>query len=181
MNDQDAAFELGGSIAALRMGVSTRAVPFLKAASDAIENPNTPGYGMRQRVVCRLIAGIYKEAGEMDQLGFHLYDKLSSANWVPELDRYYDIALRGLAAGGIDKMASALPGILASGVGKGVALTPDIVKTMIGAGIGTGAAAGSLYWLANRDTEEDDAKVEALRAKIRHYRQITKNISADIQ
>ena len=176
------AYEIGGTLAALRMGVSPRALPFLKAASETLSDPNTPGYGKLQSLVCALVAGIYKEAGQMDAPEYHIYDTLSKSAWVPALDRYYDVAVSALGAAGIlEKAASSIPGLLAEGVGKGVALTPELIKTMIGAGIGTGAAAGSLYWMANRDTDEDNANVEALRAKIRHYRQITKNISSDLR
>lgn len=175
-------------------GITPADFEFCKAASDTLEAPgNDLVYG---RYLSRIAAGLYKEAGKMERLEHFIYEEMSkAAEWSPELNAYIEpveIALGRAYRDILEKQhaetvtkeanAGALNAYIGGEIlGQGLALTPTAAKALMTLGVGSGAAAGALWHILNRHGNEDDDKLEAMKARIQQYDKITNEISHDLR
>lgn len=185
--------QLGINIACAFAGITPAEFEFCKAASETVEAPgNAEVYG---RYMSRMAAGLYKEAGKMDTLEHFLYEELSkSAAWHQEfnafiepvemaLGRQYQANIKAEQESETTKAANA--GALNAYIGgeilgHGLSLTPAAAKALAALGVGIGGASGVMWHYLNRDANEDDDKLEAVKAKINQYDHITRDISHDL-
>jgi hypothetical protein len=136
------------------------------------------------RMLCKLAAALYQEAGKTELFQFHMYDMLSKqADWDPAYDDMVEPVIDALATvlpvleeEQMQRKAASLP-ILSGLIGRGAGMTPGVVKQLTALGVLGGAGAGALSWYANKDIHEDDKDLEAMSARIRNYDQITQEIS----
>lgn len=141
-----------------------------------------------QTALCKVASHIFERAGMTYTPEYILYSKLS--NMPCTLTQYstekflvpvvktlqkaasvaYEIGMEKVAAGFM------LPSIVAKLVGRTAATTPEVLRLLSIIGIGGGAAAGSLAWLLNRDSTQDETDVEAKLKQAEHYKQIAKDL-----
>jgi hypothetical protein len=181
-------FNLGVKLAASVNNKTEKDLCAISGYLDTINNPKEANYGMLQKMVCKVAAEAFDEAGRKYEFEYHFLDRLSkTANWLPELDKYSDAVLLALGKMAteyekqngddlknevVSKSASFLPNL----IGMAGASTPDIIKAMAAVGAIGGSATGGLYWLLNRDSQEDEDDSEAIKAKIDYYNRVSNEI-----
>ena len=160
---------------------------------STIDDPDHPQYGNFQRVLCKYAAEAFKEAGQLTSFEYQLFKNASEMDeWYPELDQFSDAVLGALgkvyakaqneeANLGREAIKEAALNYVWPGVAGGVVRnTPALLKQIATLGIGAGAGVGSLMWLMNRHTRQDEDDVEAMKAKINYYNNITKEIKNEL-
>ena len=186
---QKKAREFGIAIACARHNVSLENFEFIKAASETLEDPTHPQYGAFPRTVSALAADLYKAAGKELSVEYHLFDGLSkAAAWHPELDRFIDPVLITLGVDQAEALQDETRIVKSAGA---LALLPLAMQadapvraglgglmTLAGAG---GAGLGALACGLQRHAQGDDDDIEAMKAKAKHYRQLTNEISQRLQ
>ena len=190
----------GSILACVLHGVAPDTYEFHKAAVDKLSDVNDPNYGALDRMVANYAAEAFNAADKRASFEYCLYDNLrKAAQWFPEFNRFTDPVYSVMARevnmdiedgnrvksaaaqqADLDKRAAILNTVL-NMAGKGVTSTPALTKMLLGAGAATGAGAGALYWGLNRDSNEDDEKIEAMKERLKHYHRITNEISSDLQ
>lgn len=185
-------FILGMKLAAAAKGISSDDLLQKKAYVETVSNPRVEGYGSIQRLVCKYAAEAYAESGKMDNFSYHVFEKLASARpWWPELDPYYEAAVTaiGRVHSQLGKEAAekhndtmlkeaAMFRNLAGGIGK---VSPGLMKAVLAGGALTGTIGGSLSWMANRGVSQDASKIEAMKAKIKYYNQLSSEIENELK
>lgn len=185
-------FNLGVKLAAAVNNKTDKELCAVAGYVDTINNHKEANYGALQKMVCKIAADVFDEAGRKNEIEYHFLDRLSkAANWLPELDKYSDSVL--MALGKIateyevqkgsdfkDEVVSKSAGLLPKLIGVASATTPDLIKAYAALGTIGGAATGGLYWLLNRDTQEDESDSEAIKAKIDYYNRVSNEIKNQI-
>lgn len=180
-------------IAALFTGVNPETVEFHKSAAEVLQDYHEPNYGALQKVAATFARNAYASAGLDASYEFFLFDGLTKvSHWLPEYDHFTDPVFRLIANHWSDvvceqaaqesqEKSAAVAGIL-SGLGSLVAKGgPAAVKTLLTLGAATGAGAGALYWGLNRHATEDEDNIEAMKERLHHYNQITRELTQDLQ
>lgn len=183
---------LGQNIACLFHDVDPRGFKHHQGVAEHLENWRSPDYGQLSKMAASFAANCYQAVDDTG-VEFQLYNLLrKQATWYPAFDQFtdpvLDVIARNLgedfadkaAAEDLDKQA-AVRGILAGLAGKSLTATPTAVKFVMGAGAAAGAGAGALYWAMNRHSSEDEANIEAMKVKLKHYNKITREISEDLR
>jgi hypothetical protein len=181
-------FNLGVKLAAAVNNKTDKELCAISGYLDTIGNHKEANYGALQKMVCKIASDVFDEAGRKYDFEYHFLKELSkSANWLPELDKYSDAVLMALGKvateyevqkgddfkdGVVNKSASLLPKL----IGMAGATTPELIKAMAAIGAAGGAATGGLYWLLNRDSQEDETESEAVKAKIDYYNRVSNEI-----
>lgn len=141
-----------------------------------------------QAALCKVASYIFENAGMTDVPAYILYSKLSNIQqpltqystekFIVPVAKTLKKAASSAYEQGIDKIASTfLPaGIIAKLVGRTASTTPEAIRLLSIIGIGGGAAAGSLAWLLNRDSTQDETDVEAKLKQAEHYKQIAEDL-----
>ena len=191
MNDQDF-FNLGVKLAAASYGKTDQEIVAVSSFVNTISNTKELGYGNMQKMICKIAATAFDEAGRKDDVCYHLFDKLASTDtWFPELDIFSDAAAVSFgklamelndkaaadACATLTKSAQTLLPMALTSLGKSA---PDIMKTLAGVGTVGGGIAGGLYWLLNRHANEDEDKAEAIKAKVDYYNKISDEIKSQL-
>ena len=186
---QKQARDFGIAIACARNNVSLENFEFIKAASDELEDTTHPQYGAFSRTVSALAADLYKKAGQELSTECQLFEELSkAAAWHPELDRFIDPVLITLGLAQAEEMLNERRIVKSAGA---LALLPLAMQadapvraglsglmTLAAAG---GAGVGALTYGLQRHANGDDDDIEAMKAKAKHYRQLTNEISQRLQ
>lgn len=169
--------------------VSTGAV--LTSKEDTLKTPETAGYGVMQKNVCKLASDMYAFTNRKHKLEYHIFSKLAHAKrWAPALDAYVDTVYETLATlrdrhtpnlSAVVKSANGILDILTGTAARGAAMTPDVLKTLLGLSAAAGGSLGVAAWLANKHTREDATKNEALKQKISYYNMITDELSDQLK
>jgi hypothetical protein len=185
-------FDIGMAMASAALGVPVEEVIRKKASVNTVENHKVYGYGAIQRLVCKYAAEAYRESGQMEKFAYHMYSQLAkTAQWWPVLDPYYEAAVAALGKvhGSIRKEAADLQtqevfskeAAMARNVMSGLLkISPDVIKTVLAGGTIAGVGGGSLAWLANRNVEEDEPKIEAMKEKIKYYNRLSGEIESQL-
>jgi len=180
--------KFGADLACVLHGVDPYTLD-IKQAAHATASQDT----VVKTCVCKMAADMYEGCGKKDLPEYWVFKKLAAAYaWPEPLNVYFDSALTGLGTvvervdrefAGSEKSARVgfLAGLIPSLVGKGVAATPSMIVTLAGLGAGVGAAGGAVSWKMNQDADKDEAKLEAIKARIDYYNQITDAISRDLE
>lgn len=186
-------FGLGMRLAANAQYDKTAAeMAALSGFVSKIGDHKEPGYGNVQKILCKVAADAFDEAGRKQEFEYHLFEKLSHADtWLPELDKFSDSVTMALGTVSMEYEASykqeegdrltkaarmLLPQAL-SAAGKSI---PEGVKTLAGVGTLGGSVMGGLYWLLNRHSNEDEDKAEVVKAKINYYNRISDEIKKQL-
>lgn len=186
-------FKLGVKLAAAHHNRTPSNLCLISGVVAQTQNVTDPNYGSLQRMVCKVAADVFDEAGQKDDLTYHAMSKLATApTWYPALDVFSDAALRALGVvtkevhdkqahanneRTTEKAASSLLG-LASRVSTAI---PSSAKALAGMGAVGGGLAGGLYWLLNRDSAEDEADSEVVKAKIDYYNRLASEIKGQLK
>jgi len=192
MNDSSF-FNLGVKLAASARGRDPQNLVTISGLVSTIDNPKEANYGFVQKIMCKVAAHAFEEAGRKNEIEYHIFEKLAhTAMWYPELDKYSNAALSALGKIALEheqqiKEASneeitkqaqnLLPGLLAM-AGKS---TPEVIKAVAGAGALGGGVTGGLYWLLNRHAQEDEDEAEVIKAKIDYYNKISDEIKRQLR
>jgi len=136
------------------------------------------------QLVCKMAASIYECADRKKDFAFHLYDGLSKeASWCDNYNEFSDCVIDALQTimpileeEDMQKKAG-VRSTIAGLIGRGAGMAPGAVKTLAAAGVLGGGAVGSLAWYANRDVQEDEQDLEALKARVKNYSRITDEIN----
>ena len=184
------AYQFGINLACVNAGIDPLNFEFHKSAVEHRENPSTPGYGVFERGLAKLAAGMYAGCGEMDSMEYHLFDQLTkSAEWYPQFNVFTDPVLSTLGealgdAIGQDlqlqqntKTAALHQGLLGALGERALSWSPSLMQGLLMASAATGAGAGSMWWALNRDATQDDTDNAAMQTRIDHYGKLTKQIS----
>ena len=180
--------QFGADLACIMHGVDPYDLDLKKEANEYSERDT-----VTKACVCKMAADMYEGCGKTDRPEYFVFRKLArAADWPDPLDTFYDSVLTGLGtfvsrsdaefaqegkAAGVGVMGGLIPSL----VGKGLALTPSMLATLAGLGVGVGAAGGAVSWKMNRDSDKDEAGLEAMKARIKYYNQITDEISRDLE
>jgi hypothetical protein len=183
----------GQKLAAMAYGCSDGDVAMASGLIDTLMDPDQPGYGNLQRVLCKYAAEAFKEAGEMASFEYGLYKEASQvSDWYPELDeisnpvltalgRVYAEAQKDQARVSLDAVKeAALNNIWPTIAGGVVRNTPEVIKNIATLGVGAGAGLGSLMWMMNRHSNTDEKELEAMKAKVKYYRSLTDEIKREL-
>lgn len=173
--------------------VPLAAYPLHKAAAEHLSNPRSENYGALEKMGAHIAAELYVSTGQMLSPEYCIFNNLRKvASWYPALDRFVEPVFNALcnefmgaaeltrAQDEAVKKAS-IGAILSNIVGKTITGGPAVAKMILAGGAAAGAGAGALYWGLNRDSMEDDDKTEAMKAKIKLYNRITREISEDMR
>lgn len=192
-----AANEFGQSMMFAAHGISEPQANSIKGFVQAMET--SPDKRAFEKSVVTMTECIMRESGNMSKMAYHLarqIDEYVGPHWPAQFSEFSDIALRSIGRVAIsDKQAAEHSAEIVTGddvkcaaakwlvglAGKGISLTPETVKALIGISAGTGAAIGGLGWKLNRDTQQDDDDLEAMRAKIDTYDRISNEIESELQ
>lgn len=183
----------GQKLAAMSYGCDAGDTALASGIVESISDPSHEGYGNLQRVLCKYAADAFAEAGEMASFEYELFKAAADADeWYPEMDKFSNAVLNSLGKVYADakndeawfsrevvKNASfnlALPALATGTLQK----TPDILKGIAGVGVGAGAGLGSLIWLMNRHASKDTNDIEALKAKVDYYNNLTDQIRQEL-
>lgn len=188
-------FNLGVKLASVSLGRKPEDLVAVSALVETVDNVKESNYGYLQKFICKAAADCFAEIGRMDELEYHIYEKLASTpNWFPELDAFSDAAfvafgkialehenaVKEATADGVVKNSNVLLGSVSKLLGGVAKATPEVIATMAGAGAIGGSALGGLYWLLNRHGLEDEADAEAMKAKIDYYNKVTNEIKSQL-
>ena len=185
--------EAGQKIAALAYGCSNGDLALADGLISTLEDPTHPQYGNFQRVLCKYAADAFAHAGYTTGFEHHLFKEASQVEeWYPEMDNISNAVLNGLGtvfarckndadfkAHEAIKEAS-LNGVFPAVAGGVMRNTPDLIKNVAPLGIGAGAGVGSIAWLMNRHSRQDEDDLEAMKAKIDYYKQLTNEIKSEL-
>lgn len=149
--------------------------------------------------VANLVEVIMRESGNMHKLSYHVAKQIGDhvgPIWPEQFSEFSDIALRAIGRESLsqkraaeeegemlteEETKAASAKMLLGLVGRGAALTPDMVRALLGISAGAGAAVGGIGWKLNRDTQQDEDDLEAMRAKIDTYDRISNDIESEIK
>jgi hypothetical protein len=191
MNDSSF-FNLGAKLASATLGRDPQSLVTISGLVSTIDNPKEENYGFVQKLVCKVAADAFSEAGRKAEIEYHIFEKLAhTANWYPEFDAYSDAALMALGKVAVEheqqikeasteeivKQANNILPNLVSMAGKS---TPDVIKSIATAGALGGGITGGLYWLLNRHSQEDEDEAEVVKAKIDYYNKISDEIKRQL-
>lgn len=191
MNEQSF-FNLGVKLAAVTHNQAPENMVALDGFVSTVGNYKEQGYGNLQRMLCKIAADAFDEAGRKNDLTYHVYEKLShTPEWYPVMDMYSDAAMvaigkvaaeyeKSLSTESRDVLVKTATGLLPAMLIQGGKSTPDIVKNLAGVGALGGGVAGGLYWLLNRHSNEDEDKAEAIKAKIDYYNRVSNEIKQQL-
>lgn len=185
--------QAGEKLAAMAYGCDSGDVAMAQGLESGLKDHTHPEYGNFQRVLCKYAAEAFKEAGELASFEYQLFKNAAEMDeWYPELDRFSDAVLGALgkvyvkaqnqeAHLGREAIKEAALNYVWPGVAGGVVRnTPALLKQIATLGIGAGAGVGSLMWLMNRHTRQDEDDIEAMKAKINYYSNLTKEIKNEL-
>lgn len=71
--------------------------------------------------------------------------------------------------------------LITSTAGRALGSVPAALKTLLAASALGGGAVGSLAWLLNKDSTEDDAVIEAKRMQTKHFNSLTKDLKSRLR
>jgi hypothetical protein len=191
MNDSSF-FNLGVKLAAAARGRDPQNLVTISGLVSTIDNPKEANYGFVQKIMCKVAAQAFEEAGRKNEMEYHIFDKLAHTSaWYPEFDTYSNAALFALGKivtekeqqikeasnEEITKQAqNLLPGLIAMSAKS----APEAVKVIAGAGALGGGITGGLYWLLNRHAQEDEDEAEVIKAKVDYYNKISDEIKRQL-
>lgn len=193
-NDLSAYRTFGEDLALAAAGVGRSEFTVKRAAVEGLSDGTNEGYGSVQRLVCRYAAAAFAGAGHTVSPHRQIFMKLASCRpWSPSFDPYSDAVLAavgrvhgeiremeaGAAKSALVKAASAA--LLPSVMGGMARLTPDVLKLLLTGGAVAGITGGSLAWMGNRGVREDDAELEAMKARIGYYDKVRREIEEEMQ
>ena len=183
----------GEALAALTYGCSSSDVALASGLINKLEDYKDPNYGAFQKIACHYAAQAFVEAGHQGSFEYELFKRASQLReWHPELDRFSDAFVNALGrvyaeaqhdqdSQAKEEVVKAASGIVWPAVAGGVIRnTPQLMKQIATLGVGAGAGAGSLWWLMNRHTRQDEDELEAMKAKIKYYDKLTKEIRNEL-
>lgn len=194
----EAARALGETIGCWLAGVPAAAATRRKQAAQELDARKNPEARVFEHAVIKLAADLMAEAGRMRYLAWHVADSISKSatqTWPPEFSEFSDMVLGAIGREVIrEKRAAAADTDLDDGsmkvaaakwllslVGRGASLTPDMMKALLGVSALGGGALGGVAWKLNRDTTQDEADLEAMRAKIDAYDRIAGDIEGQLK
>jgi hypothetical protein len=186
--ENEAAFDFGFNLGLNLHGVSATQAKVAAAQQETLDvDPNGAEF---KRQSAKIAAALYEGSDLAGHEAQYIYEKLASVEeWDAGYDSLLDPVYQALGewsrevddaqlAAGIDKTASALTaGPLATLVQRASLSAPSVVKLLLGLSAIGGGAVGATSWYLNRDTEESDAKIEALKARRDVYNRIAQNIT----
>ena len=189
--------EFGETMALAASGVSRKEGLRIKAAVRHLDARNNPDARIFEQAVIKMAAVIMKEAGRMDTLSYHLADQIiknATVHWPPEFSEFAGMVMQAVGRESLrqkhadtgeltqrDIKAAAAKWLMGATVGKGVSMTPELIEGLLGLSALTGGAMGGLAWKLNRDTDEDDAKLEGMKARIDTYDRITNDVERNLK
>jgi len=184
-------YELGQSIGFVNANIKVSSGTVLSTKEEILKTPETHGYGIMQKNVCKLAADMYAFTGKANRLEYHIFNKLAHAKrWSDALDPYVDSVyetlgkLKDAAAfdvNGAVKSASAILNTLTGLLARGATMTPEALKALLGLSAVTGGSLGVATWMANRHAKEDETKNEMLKQKINYYNQVTDELTDQLK
>lgn len=184
-------YELGQSIGFVNANIKVSSGSVLSHKEEILKTPETYGYGIMQKNVCKLAADMYVFTGKSDKLEYHIFHKLANAKrWSNLLDPYVDSVYETLGKlksasefdiNGAVKSSSTILNTLTGFLARGATLTPEALKALLGLSAVTGGSVGVATWLANRHAKEDETKNEILKQKINYYNQVTDELSDQLK
>jgi hypothetical protein len=143
--------------------------------------PGTDAHGMLMKLACELAANVFIATSKTPAPDFHqvLTQKAAAQEtWNTELDWIGDACLAAFAASekrsGVGTMATEM----LTGALKG---SPDAIMALAGLSALGGSSLGALGWAMNRDSEHDDAEVEALKARTAKYEELTARLNEELR
>jgi hypothetical protein len=186
------AFNFGVRLACINAGLPHKDLEFHKAASAALEDSAHPHYGVFDRVVCKLAAELYEQAGKAGCFEHCLYNGLSkAASWYPEFSDFTEpvfavlgrdlnirLHMQDLAEARVKEASAGALGAYA--LSKGLSWSPSLVEWLLGAGVAGGAGVGAASWALNRGATTDDADLQELKNRRDHYTKLTGQISDEL-
>lgn len=174
--------EIGLRIGAAANGLPNAHFDHVKQASDMcdVEHPSPEvreAATNMYRAFCDCLSGLVKLAHGPTPDFFILRELANQPIWVREyqdMAEHYAFNLvegrQEFAAAELTKSAAAIGALVPAVTGRAIGATPTVIKGLLAAGIGTGAAAGGLYWALQRaSTEDSDNKLATLQARIDEY------------
>lgn len=186
-------YKAGVKLAAMAAGVPSEQVAELDGITSHIDNPKVPGYGNLQRLMCKYAAEAFKEAGEMTSFEYCMFKEASEApEWFPEFDHLSNSVFKALGRTveyaredenfkAHEAIKEASSGLLFPALAGGVVRnTPALIKQIATLGLASGAGIGSLAWLLNRHSRQDEDEIEAIKAKRDYYRKLTSEIRDEL-
>lgn len=193
MKEQSIYKKAGQKLAALAYGCSNGDLALADGLISTIEDHTHPNYGNFQRVLCKYAADAFAQVGASTGFEYQLFKEASQVEeWYPEMDMLSNAILNGLgtvfskAKNDADTKAheaikeAALNSVFPAVAGGVMRNTPGLIKNIATLGIGAGAGIGSLAWLMNRHSRQDEDDVEAMKAKINYYKQLTNEIKSEL-
>lgn len=185
--------EAGKKLAALAYNCSNSDLAMADGLVSTLEDHTHPEYGNFQRVLCKYAADAFDKAGQCTGFEHQLFKEASQVEeWYPEMDHISNSVLNALgtvfalAKNDADFKAheaikeAALNTLFPAVAGGVMRNTPGLIKNIATLGIGAGAGIGSLAWLMNRHSRQDEDDLEAMKAKIDYYKQLTNEIKSEL-
>lgn len=183
--------KMGAALALLMRGETADRLEQFWQAEHMCKDASYEGFGKLEKIACRIAARAYAEIGAQDQPEFHLFDKLANRkDWDVAFQPIADAAFFGLAKNArfsvktpverAVKIGAALRNLAGTVARAGVTMTPAAMRTLMAVTAAGGAGTGALWWMANRHASEDDNELEQQRQKLDYYRQLTKDVTDEL-
>jgi hypothetical protein len=193
----DAAYGFGQDVALALGGLTHREGVRMKSAVSQLDARTNPKARVFEQQVIKMAALMMKESGNMDTVSFHVADtitKSATTYWPSQFSEFAGMVLQAMgreaarykqaSEGDVlsgEEVKAASTKWLLSLLGRGALMTPEILKGLLGVSALTGGAAGGLAWKLNRDTAEDEAELEGMKAKINAYDRISNDVEQTLK
>lgn len=181
---------VGETLASNLLGISRNDVPFIKGASEAAQNSPDLGTHDVRKIASQFAAIAYTCANKHDRPEALVFAKMASqTTWDHRMDQWLEPVLKvmGTISEGrqLHKQAAQLGGLaIGSILGKlgsmGLNLVPSAISAAPLAAGALGTGAGAMWWLANKDSEQDSSEVTKVKAKRNYYRALTDEITDEL-
>ena len=151
-----------------------------EAYIQTLTDPTTPGYGVWQRKVAAAVHHIYREGGNGLSDNAAVFEKLArTSKWLPAYDQHFILpALTGIGAASNVLVKEAFGPL--DTIKRTFGLLPAAGRLGATSALASGGAAGVLWWLLNREINDDQGDAKILRERAKLYRQLSSQIDSEL-